>query len=99
MALSHATKAVIWLRQFMKEMELGNLVSKPTEIYGDNKSANQWANEERITQGNMWILQCYHYVKEMVQEDQVTIKRIGTKYNVSDLAAKGVSKALQGAFA
>ena len=24
MALSHATKAVIWLRQFMKEMELGN---------------------------------------------------------------------------
>ena len=92
MALSHATKAVIWLRQFMKEMELGNLVSKPTEIYGDNKSANQWANEERITQGNMWILQCYHYVKEMVQEDQVTIKRIGTKYNISDLATKGVSK-------
>ena len=28
----------------------------------------------------------------MVQEDQVTIKRIGTKYNISDLATKGVSK-------
>ena len=92
MALSQATKAAIWLRQLLNEIGVGELVTEPTPIYGDNKSANQWANEERVTQGNMWILQCYHYVKEMTQEGMVTVRRIGTKYNVSDLAPKGVSK-------
>ena len=34
----------------------------------------------------------YHYVREMVDIDMVTIKYVNTKYNIADLFTKGVPK-------
>ena len=61
-------------------------------IYADNKTANQWVNEEKVSAANMWILQCYHYVREMgpTGEGMVEVKYVPTKRNVADLFTKGV---------
>ena len=57
MALSHTTKHAVWLRQLFSEIGLAALIADPTVIYADNKTANQWCTEDKITVGNMWILQ------------------------------------------
>jgi hypothetical protein len=93
MALSHTTKNVVWVRQLMTELGLAELIKEPTVIYGDNITANKWCNDEVISQGNMWVLETYHYVKDMSDsgEGVVTVKHVGTKHNVSDLFTKGTS--------
>ena len=94
MALSHATKHATWLRQLLEEIGLQSYIKEPTVIYADNKTANQWSNDDKITSGNMWILQNYHYVKEMSEtgENIVQVRYTNTKYNLADVFTKGVSK-------
>merc|ERR1719333_16864 len=55
MAISNATKYGIWLRQLLTEMDLKELVVDPTIVFADNNSANQWCQDDKVTQGNMWI--------------------------------------------
>ena len=42
--------------------------------------------------GNQFMQVPYHYNKEMVQRQQVTMQYIPTKYNLADLFTKSVSK-------
>ena len=43
----------------------------------------------------MWILQRYHYVREMSAENQIHVMHVGTALNLADLFTKGVSKEVQ----
>ena len=80
------------MRQLMEELKLLEIVKQPTMVLGDNRTANQWVMDEKVTQGNMWILQCYHYVKEMASEGHIKIDYINTKFNIADIFTKGVPK-------
>ena len=80
------------MRQLLVELQIDQLVSQPTIILGDNRTANSWVIDEKVTQGNMWILQCYHYVKEMANETYVKVDYVNTKFNLADLFTKGVPK-------
>ena len=92
MALSMTAKHVVWLRQLFMEIGLEDTVKEPTIIYADNQSANKWANEEVITQGNMYILESYHFVKDMGSsgEGVLQVVHVPTKHNIADLFTKGV---------
>jgi hypothetical protein len=94
MAMAHAIKYAIWLRQLLKEMKLGELVSSPTRLLADNNTANGWAGDQmfKVSNGNMWILQSFHYAREMCQHEHIKVEYVNTKYNISDLFTKGVSK-------
>jgi hypothetical protein len=76
------------------EIGLEHLVHLPTTIFADNKTANQWCHEDKVTNGNGWILQCYHYVKEMEAngENFVAVEYVNSKLNLADVFTKGVSK-------
>ena len=94
MAMAHAVKHAIWLRQILQEMKLGDLVSGPTRLLADNNTANGWAGDQmfKVSNGNMWIQQSYHYAREMCQEGHIKVDYVNTKYNISDLFTKGVSE-------
>ena len=46
-----------------------------------------------ITSANMWILESYHFVKDMgpCGEKLIEIKHVPTKFNLADIFTKGVS--------
>lgn len=94
MALSHATKQAVWIRNVLKDMGLLELIKQPTVIFADNKTANSWTCSDKVTAGNMWILQSYHYVKEMAEggEKLITVKYVRSCYNLADLFTKAVSR-------
>jgi hypothetical protein len=48
MALNHAGKMVVWLRNLFIEMGIGHLVSEPTIMLGDKRQAGRWARTEMI---------------------------------------------------
>ena len=92
MALNHAGKMVVWLRNLFKEMGLGDLVSKPTLMLGDNKQACRWSRTEMVTNGNRFIERQYHKVREFILAGDLETRYINTKLNVSDVFTKDVSR-------
>ena len=75
-------------------MGLKELVHKPTIIFADNKTANDWVTEDKVTAGNMWILQSYHYAKEMAEggENLIRVKYVRSCYNLADVFTKAVTR-------
>ena len=83
---------VVWLRNPFKELGIGDLVSKPTLMLGDNKQAGRWSRTEMVTNGNRFIERQYHKVREFVLAGDLETRYINTKLNVSDVFTKDVSR-------
>ena len=92
MALSHATKAVMWIRQLLVEMQLQEYIPEPTPMLGDNDQATLLSQQEMVTNGNKFYLLDYHYSREAVKEGHTSTRRVDTKANYSDMFTKAVPK-------
>ena len=65
MALSHATKSVIWIRQLLMEMKLEEFIPGATPMMGDNDQATNLAREDILTQANRYFRLEYHFLQRM----------------------------------
>ena len=92
MALSHATKAVMCIRQLLVEMQLQEYIPEPTPMLGDNDQATLLSQQEMVTNGNKFYLLDYHYSREAVKEGHTSTRRVDTKANYSDMFTKAVPK-------
>ena len=90
MALHHAIKHLVWLRQIMDEVGLGDRIVAPTTVYADNAQANTLTKEEIVTAGNMYFRTTYHYNKEAVRDGYVDVTYIKTDQNVADALTKAL---------
>lgn len=71
MALTHCIKQIVWFRQLMTEIGLASYIDQPTQVYADNKQANNLCSEDLVTAGNMYFRTSYHYNKEAVRDKYV----------------------------
>ena len=91
MALHHVIKQIVWLRQLFFEIGLAEFISKPTLVHADNKQANSLCSEDLVTQGNMYFRTGYHYCKEAVRDEYVTVEYIDTALNIADTMTKALA--------
>ena len=84
-ALSNATQQTIWLNNLIKEIIQD--IHLPI-IYCDNQAAIKLSNNNMITRKAKHIDIKYHFIKEKLQNKQLTLKYIPTKDNVADLLTK-----------
>ena len=99
MALHHCVKQIVWLRQLLEEIGLSSYVSNPTQVFADNKQANNLCNEDLVTAGNMYFRTGYHYNKEAVRDKYVSVHYINTQFNLSDATTKSLASNKIGQFA
>jgi len=92
MAIAYCTQRTYWMRKLLKEMGLENVIQEPTVIYADNKAANSWCNDGKITDGNSYIRTDYHQAREYVEDGITRVLFIPSVYNLSDLMTKAVPK-------
>ena len=57
---------------------------------GDNDQATRWSVEQMVTTGNKCIRTEYHWVKECIEEGDVSPQRIETARNLSDCMTKAL---------
>ena len=88
MALGHAGREVVWLRNLLTEMGLEQYVQEPTIIEGDNLQANRWASSDLITTGNKFIERDYFKVKEWIEAGHLEPRHVPGKENPADLLTK-----------
>ena len=90
MAMSHCAVEVKWIRDLLTEMGFRDLVVEPTPCMGDNDQATRWSVEQMVTTGNKCIRTEYHWVKECIEEGDVSPQRIETARNLSDCMTKAL---------
>ena len=90
-ACFEASNHVIWLRNFVNRLRILGGIERPLKIYGDNKSAVMYSNNNRSSSKLKHIDIKFLVVKERVQSGQVIIEHIDTNAMIADPLTKGLT--------
>ena len=90
MALTHASKQGLWLRQFLIEIGLDYLLTSPITLHVDNKGAIDLTKDNCSNNRTKHIDIRHHFVRERVADRTFTLKHCVLK----DMIANGLTKPL-----
>ena len=88
MAASLATREAIWLRTLLKE--LGFELEGPTTLNTDNQSAIQFAKNSGFHARSKHIDIQYHFVREKIISNEITIPYCASEDNLADIFTKAL---------
>lgn len=91
-ALSTASKEIVYLRRFLKEMGFDALVDGPTELFSDNLSAQKLAKNPVFHNRTKHIDIKSHYVRDVVEKEILALKYIPTDKMTADIFTKNLKK-------
>jgi hypothetical protein len=90
MALFAVVQEVIWIRRLIKDLQYQ--VDGSTTVYQDNKSTIMLVQNPTFHNRSKHIAIKYHFSREQVENNTVTIKYKPTQEMVADALTKNVSK-------
>ena len=90
MAACAATQEAMWLRMLL--VELGCIIHKPLILFEDNQSCIYLAHNPKDHRRSKHIDRQYHYVREQVAAGTISLEKIPTKSNCSDILTKPLGK-------
>lgn len=89
-ACYETSNQAIWLRNFISGLQIVDGIEKPLRINCDNKSAEMYSKKNCSSSKSKHINIKYLVVKEIVQNDEVSIEHISTNFNIADPLTKGL---------
>nr|AAV24758.1 putative polyprotein [Oryza sativa Japonica Group] len=90
-ACYEATGQAIWLKNFILGLRVVDSISKPLKLYCDNKPAVYYASSNKSSASAKYIDIKYHVVKEMIQDQTISVEYINTKLMLADPLTKGLT--------
>ncbi|GKA16271.1 retrotransposon protein, putative, ty1-copia subclass [Tanacetum coccineum] len=82
---TEASMEAVWMSKFIDR--LGGVMTsnkRPMKMLYDNESALAIANDPRILKGARHFQRIYHYIREVIQEGEIVLKKVHTDDNVAD---------------
>ena len=100
-AASEAAKEAVWLKNFLRDLEVFPRINKPITLYYDNSGTVANFRELCSHKRGKHIERKYHLIREIVHRGDVTVTKIPTLENLADpftktLAEKQFNKHLEG---
>ncbi|GJT42627.1 hypothetical protein Tco_0951342 [Tanacetum coccineum] len=89
---AEASMEAVWMRKFING--LGGVVSSnktPMEMLCDNEPTIAIANDLEILKGARHFQRKYHYIREVIQEREIVLKKFHAYDNVADPFTKPMS--------
>jgi hypothetical protein len=93
-ACYEATGQAIWLKNFIPGLRVVDSISKPLKLYCDNKPAVYYASSNKSSASAKYIDIKYHVVKEMIQDQTISVEYMNTKLMLADPLTKGLPPAV-----
>ncbi|GMG17630.1 unnamed protein product [Phytophthora fragariaefolia] len=90
MALSFLVQEVIHLRQMLKELKVKQ--NNLSDVFVDNESARKLANNPEFYSRTKHIDVRHHFVRELVELNEIAVKRVAGADNVADAFTKPLSR-------
>ena len=96
-AAYEAAKEAVWLRKFLKYLEVVPSADQPMTLYCDNSGAVANSKEPRSHKRSKHIERKYHLIREIVHRGDAEVKKISTLDNLADPFTKTLaSKVFEG---
>ena len=89
-AASQATKEAIWLRRLL--FDLGFDSDGPTELSVDNQGAIKLTKNDEFHKRTKHIDVRYHFVREKVANEDISISYVPSKENLADIFTKALPR-------
>ena len=89
-AQTHAAKEALWLRSFVEEVRGGS--QSPITINCDNQGAIALAKDNKFHSRTKHIDLRFHFIREAVQDEKITVSYVPTEENPSDIFTKALAK-------
>ena len=89
-ALSTACQEGIWLGRLLDDISIKQ--HDPTVIYEDNQGAIQLSKNPKFHSRTKHIDVSYHYIREQVNQNTVSVKYCASEDMLADIMTKGLSK-------
>ena len=91
-AASEAAKEAIWLKNFIGNLGVVPAIKEPMEIFYDNEGAVALAKDPRDHDRSRNIERKYHFIRYLVEEGLLVVKRISSDENLEDPLTKGLCR-------
>ena len=91
-AACDGAKEAVWLRRLLEDM--GCVAAEPTKLYEDNNSCIAQVENPLHHKRTKHIDIAYHFTRQMVEEDVVTMEKIDTTEQLADMLTKPLGKTL-----
>ncbi|XP_075085035.1 secreted RxLR effector protein 161-like [Nicotiana tabacum] len=91
-AASEATKEAVWLRNFLKELNVVSSVQAPIVLYYDNSGAVANSKEPRSHKRSKHIERKYHLIWDITQRGDARVLKIALEDNLADLFTKSLTQ-------
>src|SRR4029077_9489154 len=84
-ACSESAKDIRWIQQFLAELE-GQ--ERKAMLYTDNEAASKLTKTQKFYQRSRHIEHKYHYIRQFITRNQMTVHGIAGKDNPADILTK-----------
>jgi hypothetical protein len=88
MAACKAGKMGVWIREFIDELGVVPSIIDPVELYYDNTGAIANVKDHRSSKRTMHIKRKYHIIRELVENGDIKMCKVGMKSNTIDPLTK-----------
>jgi hypothetical protein len=90
-AMSMASKDLIWFRRFLRTIPFIDPKKGATTLYCDNQAAIFNANNERISNHSKHIAMRYNHVRDLIKRGKIALEYLPTKQMLADPLTKSLS--------
>ena len=91
MALSDTSREAIFVRGLLTAV--GFFLQEPTDIYGDNNASIEFAKNPCAHHKSKHLDIRLHFIRQKIEEEVVTVKKIGTQDQIADIFTKALPRA------
>ena len=88
-ALTEASKEMIWLQRFMEEL---GKKQESSRLYCDSQSAIHLAKNSAFHSKTKHIQLRYHFIRSILEDGQLKLEKIHTSQNPADMLTKAVTR-------
>nr|GEZ49866.1 putative retrotransposon protein [Tanacetum cinerariifolium] len=86
-----ASKEAVWVRKFIFRLGVVPTIEEPISMYCDNTVAIAIANESGITKGARHFRAKVHYLREVIEYDDIKLEKVHTDDNLADPFTKALA--------
>ncbi|GKG07445.1 hypothetical protein Tco_0330414, partial [Tanacetum coccineum] len=81
-AAAEAAMEDIWICKFISRLGIVPSIDRPMDMYYDNTSSITIADEPGVQKGAKHFRQKYHFIRESIQEGDISILKVHTDNNL-----------------
>ncbi|GJY94816.1 hypothetical protein Tco_0511177 [Tanacetum coccineum] len=83
-AAAEAAMEAIWICKFISGLGIVPSIDRPIDMYYDNTSSITIFDEPGVQKGAKYFQRKYHFIREAIQEGDISIPKVHTDNNLAD---------------